>query len=328
VFVTFLEGARERLARVDAALSGGASSESVVAAAFGEVHTVKGEARAFGLADLAEEAHAMEAMLSVALIAARSGDEGPAKALAVRLAPHLVRARQALERGRDLFVEASPIGSAALDQVTVSRADLDALETALDAGTPAVRNVVARLASRPFGEAAAPLLDLVPAWAEQLGKAATVIVDGKARLVPPALAVHLTTILTQLARNAVAHGFESRSERAHAGKPTAGTLRLTCDETPDGAVVHVADDGAGFDEAALSERAAALGIAVTGATDAAFMPGVSTLEEARGDLSGRGVGLSAVRATAERAGYSVSVTSRRGAGTTVSLRPRAATGEE
>jgi two-component system, chemotaxis family, sensor kinase CheA len=330
LFVTFLEAAEERLARVTAALSGdGAASVDAIAAAFQEVHTIKSEARAFGLAELGAEANTMEELLSEALASARSGLDTPLAPLVEVLWPHLARARLALDRGRDLFVEASPIGHAALDQVTVSRGDLAALTAVVadaDADPAAVRPLVERLSSRPFGESAESLVEPVPAWADQLGKSARVVIEGKACPVPHRLATHLSSILNQLARNAVAHAFEPRDARLQAGKPPTGTLTLSCHETEDGAVVRVEDDGAGFDQEALSARATALGLPAADATTAAFHAGVSTRTEPRGDLSGRGMGLGAVQALAARAGYLVTVTSRPGAGTVFTLRAAPAEG--
>lgn len=320
VFVTFLEGAGERLTRVRSALEGeGDATEPAVATAFQDVHTVKSEARAFGLDALAAEAHAMEETLSSALVHVRGGTPPAMKSLRETIAPRLDAADRALASGRDLFVEASPIGQAALDQVTVARGDLEKLSTVLDetkAAPESLRRVVARLSSRPFGETAASLVDAVPSWAEQIGKNMRVVVVGKDRLVPPVLVPHLPSILNQLARNAVAHGLESREVREQAGKDVVGTLRLSCEDAGDGVILSIADDGAGLDVDAISARASALGIDATNATDAAFAPGVSTRTEARGDLSGRGMGLSAVRAAAARAGYEVTVTSRPGEGTT------------
>ncbi|HSK38209.1 MAG TPA: chemotaxis protein CheW, partial [Arenibaculum sp.] len=88
------------------------------------------------------------------------------------------------------------------------------------------------------------------------------------------------------------------------------------------------DDGRGIDAAAVRRKAAANGLVDPGlattmpdeeAIGLIFAPGFSTLDTVS-DLSGRGIGMYAVRAAAEKAGGSVDLRSRAGTGTSVFLR--------
>jgi chemotaxis protein histidine kinase CheA len=85
-------------------------------------------------------------------------------------------------------------------------------------------------------------------------------------------------------------------------------------------VVTVADDGAGLDEAALRERAAALGVGQgLAAEELAFVEGLS--RQAHADaLAGRGVGLAAVRADLARVGATVSLHRPPGGGVAITIR--------
>ena len=129
--------------------------------------------------------------------------------------------------------------------------------------------------------------------------------------------------LIHLFRNAVAHGIESPDARAATGKDEAGRIvcRFDCDS--DSFQLTVADDGAGIDIDAIRRKAvtagsvsaeAAAGLSDAEALDLIFFDGVST--SASGDeISGRGVGLSAVRAEVARLGGQVRASAEGGRGT-------------
>ncbi|HEY1944897.1 MAG TPA: chemotaxis protein CheA [Roseiarcus sp.] len=128
--------------------------------------------------------------------------------------------------------------------------------------------------------------------------------------------------LLHIVRNAMDHGVESAPERAAAGKPAIATIGLRAHRQGPHVLVEVDDDGRGVDVAQVrrvaAERKVMNSAALSGASDAEildliFMPGFST-KDAVSDLSGRGVGMDAVRATVERIGGRVSVESDPGRG--------------
>jgi two-component system chemotaxis sensor kinase CheA len=95
----------------------------------------------------------------------------------------------------------------------------------------------------------------------------------------------------------------------------------------DNVIVEVEDDGRGVDVARVREVAASRGIMATetlaamadsDVVDLIFAPGFSTATEVTG-LSGRGVGMDAVRTAIERLGGRVSIESRPSLGTGVRL---------
>jgi chemotaxis protein CheY-P-specific phosphatase CheC/chemotaxis signal transduction protein/two-component sensor histidine kinase len=133
--------------------------------------------------------------------------------------------------------------------------------------------------------------------------------------------------LVHLVRNAVDHGLESTAERAASGKPREGLLRLGAYQEGDHICVEVADDGRGLDRAAIAEKAIERGL--IGAAEVAgaspeqvlsfiFLPGFSTARQVS-DLSGRGVGMDAVKRAVEDMGGGLRVRSTPGAGTTVTI---------
>jgi two-component system chemotaxis sensor kinase CheA len=129
--------------------------------------------------------------------------------------------------------------------------------------------------------------------------------------------------LTHLVRNAVDHGIEPMAQRRAAGKTERGKLVLSARRERDKVLVEVADDGRGFDVETLRQRALALGLVSAEkaallteqeSQELALLPGVSTRADAT-DVSGRGVGLDAVRAAVESLGGKLSLRSGKGTGT-------------
>jgi two-component system, chemotaxis family, sensor kinase CheA len=98
-------------------------------------------------------------------------------------------------------------------------------------------------------------------------------------------------------RNAVDHGLEPPAERAAQGKPEHGRLELATRVDGEEFVIEVTDDGRGINWPKLGLRAQAAGLPYETRADleaALFHDGVSTADEVT-ELSGRGVGLAAVK---------------------------------
>jgi two-component system chemotaxis sensor kinase CheA len=134
--------------------------------------------------------------------------------------------------------------------------------------------------------------------------------------------------LVHLIRNSLDHGLEGPQERVAAGKPATGTLSLSARHAGGNVVIEVRDDGRGIDPAKVAEKAAERGIIPSDAvetTDTAkaiellFHPGFSTAE-VTSDISGRGVGMDAVRTTIRELGGDVTFQSELGVGTTAQIR--------
>lgn len=121
-----------------------------------------------------------------------------------------------------------------------------------------------------------------------------------------------------LIRNAVDHGLESREERITAGKKPAGTVTLRTSLDADSFYVEFQDDGRGIDWNAVAVKAAALELPTATRADlvnALFVSGFSTRSETT-EVSGRGIGLSAVREACRKLGGRAEVISTQGQGTT------------
>lgn len=134
--------------------------------------------------------------------------------------------------------------------------------------------------------------------------------------------------LVHLVRNALDHGLETPAEREAAGKPAAGMVRISARHAGGNVVITVADDGRGVDRHAVAAKAVraglitaeqADGIDMARAIELLFAPGFSTRDQAD-DISGRGVGMDAVRTKVRELGGEVLLTSEPGAGSTAQIR--------
>jgi two-component system, chemotaxis family, sensor kinase CheA len=134
--------------------------------------------------------------------------------------------------------------------------------------------------------------------------------------------------LVHLVRNALDHGLERPEERAAAGKAATGVLEISARHAGGNVVITVSDDGRGIDPAHVALKAAERGLIAEDAVatvDAAraaelfFHPGFSTAE-VTSDISGRGVGMDAVRSSIRELGGEVLLSSEQGAGTTAQIR--------
>ncbi len=334
VFVQFMETARERLQRCRAlvGLEARTIRSEEIDELFRHVHTIKGEARAFDLRELEAETSTLERELDELRSLARKGGFAATGSVHNALVARLARASDAIEQGAEAFVAASPVGRAALNQVTVQRPDVANVMALAEArGDADLLAAVARLAARPLGESTASLIDMAPTWGNLEHKRVHLDVEGREVRVPPKLARVLGAALTHLVRNAIAHGIETPDVRKAGGKPPVGRIRIQAvrsgEEAP---TIVVEDDGRGLDLAALAERAAEIGVAARGTgererAELAFVAGLTTSGET-GALAGRGVGLGAVRDDLAGAGYAVDVASQPGQYTRITLRPRGAAG--
>jgi two-component system chemotaxis sensor kinase CheA len=112
------------------------------------------------------------------------------------------------------------------------------------------------------------------------------------------------------------------AERRLAGKAPNGTLRIALRGDADSMTVELSDDGRGIDFDKVRLKAQALGLPYASEsqlTEALFNEGFTTSGHAT-ELSGRGMGMSALREAARSLGGVVSLQSKRGQGTTLRVR--------
>lgn len=133
--------------------------------------------------------------------------------------------------------------------------------------------------------------------------------------------------LVHLLRNSVDHGIETPVARAAKGKPEAGSIILDVDVGEDYVTIKIGDDGGGIDMERVVRKALEEHAVSPSAVDAMsaeqklgliFESGIST-SGAVTDISGRGVGMSAVRDCIEGLGGRIVVESTYGEGTQITI---------
>jgi len=204
----------------------------------------------------------------------------------------------------------------------------------LSVGLDRMDRVVGELQRRALELRTTPLLRIVdplPRMARELatrlGKRVEMEVSGTEIELDRSILDRLSDPLVHLVRNSIDHGLESPSKRQSAGKSEIGRISIDAVRSKDSIHISVRDDGAGIDLDAVRARAVEAGLVVPDLVEdlaaeqlAAFVfhPGLSTAESIT-DVSGRGVGMDAVRATIESLGGSVRIVTQRGLGTTTTL---------
>jgi two-component system chemotaxis sensor kinase CheA len=160
--------------------------------------------------------------------------------------------------------------------------------------------------------------------AGRLGKKLNLRTHGQETELDKELIELLIDPLTHVVRNAIDHGIESPQERVRSGKPESGTLTMRATHRGGSVIIEVSDDGRGLDRERILAKARELGMPADDSWtdvqvwDLVFEAGFSTAKEVT-NLSGRGVGMDVVRRNIASLGGAVSLSSRKGEGTTVTI---------
>lgn len=159
--------------------------------------------------------------------------------------------------------------------------------------------------------------------AHRLGKGdIKVYIDDGGLSLDPAAWSGFWSSFVHAVRNAVDHGLEAPEERLRNGKAPFGVLVLSTRVEDDAFVVALEDDGRGIDWERVRGRAQSVGISAGTPAEleaALFSDGVSTAASVT-DVSGRGVGMSALAASCRERGGEIEVTTKPNSGTRFSFR--------
>ncbi len=159
-------------------------------------------------------------------------------------------------------------------------------------------------------------------------KPVKVKLSGTQTLLDKAILEKLLDPLVHLVRNAFDHGIESQAGRIAQGKLLEGTIEIRAYARGNQTYIEVRDDGRGIDcdaivrkivERKLLSFDAAVQLSPQQLYDYIFMPGFSTTREVT-ELSGRGVGMDAVRIQVRQLKGSIAIESESGKGTAFKLR--------
>lgn len=285
-------------------LLGDESDPSVIKRA---LHTLKGNAAVFGLRWVSEHCHRIEERIAQ--------DGGGPSAHELAELGGLWRSRlQSIGEfvtnlGND-SLEVQPDEHRALVESLLGRRDYDE-----------ILNSVEEWSWSRTSERLAHMRAQVEYVAQRLDKDINVHIEHNDIRIPQGYLDQVWSNLVHAVRNAVDHGIETSEVRQSKGKPRWGTISLSTRVDEASLYIQISDDGAGIDAGALRRAAGLKGIAADSVPveQLVFVEGLSSRSNAT-DVSGRGVGLAALRVACEEAGGSIQAASEPGVGTRFTLR--------
>jgi len=247
--------------------------------------------------------------------------EGPRRNL---LRVDVARVDDAMERLASLLVIRSRLVNA-IAKAAGAGADVRELTLIANENSRSLRDLrasILQVRMVPVTELVARIPLLLRALTRASGRQVRLEVETGGAELDKAVAERVFPAIVHLVRNAVDHGIEPPHERALAGKPAEGAIRITSSARSNSRLeLVVRDDGRGVDRAALAKRA---GVAVPD-SDAELLellcqPGFSTRDQAT-TTSGRGMGMDiARRIIVADLGGELTVQSEIGRGTTFTVK--------
>jgi two-component system chemotaxis sensor kinase CheA len=196
--------------------------------------------------------------------------------------------------------------------------------SALDRHTRDLQQAVMSIRMMPMEFVFSRFPRLVYDVSTKLGKKVHLRTQGRETELDKELIELLVDPLTHVVRNAIDHGIESPEERKAAGKPEMGAVGMRATHRGGSVIIEISDDGRGLDRERILAKARELGMPAEDSWsdvqvwDLIFEAGFSTAKEVT-NLSGRGVGMDVVRRNIASLGGAVSVASRKGEGTAITI---------
>jgi signal transduction histidine kinase/PAS domain-containing protein len=291
---------------------------------FRNMHTVKGNARTYGLGNLTNTVHAAEQTY-----------DDLRKGHATEWEPTAMLGQ--LDQVRGLLDEYAKINDTKLGRKGPGRrgnvekflmvdkhqvnhtleviqgVDMDDVP-AMRAALLETQTLLRRIGTERLPELLASVTESLPSLSRELGKEPPVVtLHDHGVLVRNQIGGLLKNLFMHLLRNAVDHGIEAPAARVAIGKPAVGRIDLDVNITGDELVMVLRDDGQGMALERIRRIAAERGLVEASASlsdeetaQLVFLPGFSTAEVVT-EVSGRGVGMDAVKGFLEREGGRVSV---------------------
>ncbi len=217
---------------------------------------------------------------------------------------------------------------ARLSEVAGRRDDADILDIseAVDRLTAALRENSMSIRMLPLKTTFERFRRLVHDLGIDLHKEVDLSIEGADTELDKTVIDQLNDPLVHLIRNSMDHGIETPEARLAAGKRPTGTIHLSARHSGANVLIRISDDGRGLDVDAVRARAVEQGLIDDAARlseaevfSLILAPGFSTAQEVT-EVSGRGVGMDVVRRSIEGLRGSIEISSKPGAGLTVTLR--------
>lgn len=187
-----------------------------------------------------------------------------------------------------------------------------------------LQNLVMKVRMVPVDQVFSRFPRMVRDLTKELGKNINLVISGEETELDRTVIDEIGDPLVHLLRNSIDHGIEMPKVREELGKDKVATVKLEARHEGNHVVIEVSDDGRGIDPQKIKEKSITKGLVTQGEADALsdeelvqliFRPGVSTADKVT-DISGRGVGLDAVRTKIETLSGECRIITTPGKGTT------------
>ncbi|HRH78045.1 MAG TPA: Hpt domain-containing protein, partial [Cellvibrionaceae bacterium] len=308
---------RSYIAQSYAQLDGAQVQDSaVIALVFRYLHTIKGNSRTYHLSYLSEAAHQAESYCGQLTHQANlPWDEQKLRADLQHIAAILAEYEQVFIQvlGRSLDEPDTQPGIW-LDGPTATRLGnfLFAQQAELNKFDATLLQPFAQTMHPTLPEVLADILQSLPSLALQLNKPAPQVQINSAGLrFTPAGQALLHNVFTHLLRNSLDHGIEAPERRQSSGKAAAGTIYIQAHAIDQKLIITLGDDGQGLDIHRLFQLGVERGIwsadempSADAIAQIIFRSGISSKEQVT-DISGRGVGMDAVKEFLNEQGASI-----------------------
>ncbi|MEM8610979.1 MAG: hybrid sensor histidine kinase/response regulator [Cyanobacteria bacterium P01_H01_bin.105] len=191
-----------------------------------------------------------------------------------------------------------------------------------------LRETILEARMQPLGNLLQRFRQVLTRLSMQHDKPVTLAIQGEDVLVDKAIVDKLYDPLLHLIRNAFDHGIEKPEVRQQLGKLQEAQIQLSASQASRYLVIKIQDNGQGLNLEAIRQKAVenqlitmveAQKLTSEQVRDLIFEPELSTTAQVN-ELSGRGVGLDAVRSQMQRLKGIVTVASRSGKGTCFTLK--------
>jgi two-component system chemotaxis sensor kinase CheA len=192
--------------------------------------------------------------------------------------------------------------------------------------TSSLRDSALNTRMLPIGTTFSKFKRLVRDLSKELDKKVELTTDGAETELDKTVIEKLNDPLIHIIRNSIDHGIETPAERECTGKNPVGIVCLSASQSGGNVLIKISDDGAGMDKDAIKDKAVKMGL-ISESSELSdseifsliFAAGFSTAKKVT-NVSGRGVGMDVVKRAIENLRGTVQVSSKKGVGTTISLK--------
>ena len=278
------------------------------------VHTIKGNYASFGMLELVEEVHDAEAN---------------AELHRFHIAGLETSLKQFLDNNWNILeITYEEVDSA---QLAISDSQLGSLRAIISDLPEEKQNLLRawteKIAQKPAGAVLGPIDEFAVKLAHRLGKDIDLTINGRTELVDVELLRPVFQNLTHLLRNAIDHGIEEFDRRQSLGKPRNGQITISIASQPNQYQIVLTDDGRGIDTDFLVRKAVAAklvskkqaeSLAEKARLELVFLDGLSTADLTT-EVSGRGIGMAAVRSIITSLGGQLTIDSQLDVGATFTI---------